>query len=169
MLDAFRMVREKVPHAQLVVIGKKDDYMKPMIEYARNRGIEEGMVFTGWLTGDDIRAAYYAVTVVAVPSLYLDPFPTINLEALACKRPVIATCFGGSSEIIENGVSGFVVNPLDAVAMATKIIMLLQNEGMRASFGQSGYEHVAKHFSLAEQAKKYLKIFASNSEKIHSH
>jgi glycosyltransferase involved in cell wall biosynthesis len=163
MLDAFQKVREKVPHAQLMVIGKKDAYAKPMIERARELGVEEGLVFAGWITGNDIRSAYYAAAVVAVPSLYLDPFPTINLEAFACGRPVVATCFGGSREIVEDGISGFVVNPLETKTMAEKIAMLLDDEEMREKFGRAGYEHVVKDFSLTSQAEKYLKIFTESA------
>ncbi len=163
MLDAFQVVREKVSDAQLVVIGKKDDYAKPMIEYARKLGIEEGLVFTGWITGNDIRAAYYAVGIVAVPSLYLDPFPTINLEAFACRKPVVATCFGGSREIVEAGVSGFVVNPLETKTMAAQIVTLLEDKDMREAFGRAGYERVVKDFSLTTQAEKYLRIFAGSA------
>ncbi len=163
MLDAFQVVRERVPSAQLVVIGKKDDYVKPMIEYARQRNMEEGLVFTGWITGNNIRAAYYSAAVVVVPSLYLDPFPTINLEAFACGKPVVATCFGGSREIVEDGVSGFVVNPLETKTMATKITALLEDKGMCEKFGRAGYEHVVRDFSLTTQAEKYLQIFADSA------
>ena len=163
ILDALQVVREKVPQAQVVVIGKKDAYAEPMIAYARKLGIEEGLVFTGWITGNDIRAAYYAAAVVAVPSLYLDPFPTINLEAFACGKPVVATCFGGSREIVEDGVSGFIVNPLNTRIMAERTSALLQDKDMNTAFGQAGYRRVTKDFSLTVQAGKYLQIFTDSS------
>lgn len=163
MLDALRLVRTEVPHAQLVVMGKKNTHVEPMMRYARDCGIIEGIVFTGWVTGRELRAVYYAASVVAVPSLYLDPFPTINLEAFACGKPVVATRFGGSREIVEDGVSGFIVDPLDAKAMAGKIIELLRDGAKRAAFGQAGYERVTKDFSLEAQAEKYLRVFSDGS------
>lgn len=159
-LDSLRLVRNEVPHAQLLIIGKKEAHTEPMIDYARKEGIEEGLVFTGWVTGSALRAAYHAAAVVAVPSLYLDPFPTINLEAFACGKPVVATCFGGSREIVEDGVSGFIVDPLDAQMMATRLSELLQDKAKNASFGHAGYERVTKGFSLEVQAEKYLRVFA---------
>ena len=163
ILDALQLVREKVPGAQLLILGKKEAYVGPMIEYARDRDIAGALVFTGWITGSELRAAYHAASVVAVPSLYLDPFPTINLEALACRKPVVATRYGGSREIVEDGVSGFIVDPLDAQTMAAKISELLQDGAKNTAFGQAGYERVVREFSLETQTAKYLQLFGSSS------
>jgi 1,4-alpha-glucan branching enzyme len=162
MIEALKDIRSSVPDAQLLVIGKKDAYAENMIAFANNLGIADKLVFTGWISGDQLRQAYWAASVVAVPSLYLDPFPTVNLEAFACHKPVVATCFGGSREIVEDGVSGYIVNPFDVPTMAAKLTELLIDKEKSAQFGQAGYQRVAKEFTLSQQAQQYERLFKND-------
>ena len=162
MVEILAKVAEAVPDAQLLIIGKKDSHADDMISLARSLGVEEKLVFTGWVTGDDLRRAYWASAVVVVPSLYLDPFPTINLEAFACAKPVVATTLGGSPEIVKDGVSGYVVNPFEIAAMAEKIAELLLDLQKNKEFGQAGYESVTKEFSLQNQIAAYEELFKSH-------
>lgn len=102
----------------------------------------------GWLKGEELKAAYSASDVVVVPSIYLDPFPRSNLEAMACKKPVVATLYGGSPEVIQDGITGFIVNPFNIDQMAEKIVDLLKNPNKARQFGEAGFARVKKHFSL---------------------
>ena len=110
----------------------------------------------GWLVGEELKAAYSAADIVVVPSVCFDSFPRSNLEAMACKKPVVATCYGGSSEIVEDGVTGYIVNPFNVNLMAEKIIDLLKNPEKIRQFGQAGFERVKKHFSLDVQVAQTL-------------
>lgn len=159
ILAALAEVQKKVPDAQLLIVGKKDSVAQQMIATARSMGIVQGPVFLGWLSGDELRQAYYASAIVVVPSLYLDPFPTVNLEAFACQKPVVATCFGGSPEIVADGSNGYVVNPLDTAAMARAIVELLSDVEKRKKFGAAGFARVQKEFLLTEQAAAYERVF----------
>lgn len=138
--QAIARVKKEIPEAFLFIIG---------------RG-------TKWLTGIDLKAAYAVSEVVVTPSIYLDPFPTINLEAMALRRPVVATCYGGSGELVRDGVTGFIVNPANTELMAEKIIDLLRNPQKAKQFGEAGFERVKKEFSLDQQVAKtiswYLKF-----------
>lgn len=159
VVEALAIVACAVPDAQLLVIGKKDSHADDMLILARTLGVEERVIFTGWMMGDDLRRAYYATAIAAVPSLYLDPFPTINLEAFACGKPVVATRFGGSSEIVEDGINGYIVNPLVVEELSTKISDLLVDEKKNKLFGEAGYTHVVKNFSLSGQVAAYAQLF----------
>ncbi len=133
--QAIIKVKKEIPEAVLLVAGKQ--------------GI-------GWLSGDELKAAYWAADVVVVPSVYLDPFPRSNLEAMACQKPVVATIFGGSPEIVQNGITGFVVNPFNIELLAEKIIDLLKNPEKARQFGQAGYERVKERFTLDSQVNQTL-------------
>ncbi|MBI2041583.1 MAG: glycosyltransferase family 4 protein [Candidatus Nealsonbacteria bacterium] len=137
---AMDMVKKEVPKAVLLVAGK------------------EGI---GWLEGDELKAAYWSADIVVVPSIYLDPFPRSNLEAMACKKPVIATCYGGSPEIVKDGLTGYAVNPLNAELMAKKIIDLLEHPQKAKKLGQAGYERVKKDFNLDTHVAKTLSWYKS--------
>lgn len=129
--QAMARVKEKVPEATLVTVGRGG---------------------LGWLNGNQLKAAYSAADIIVTPSIYFDPFPTVNLEAMACKKPVVATCFGGSSELVQDGKTGFIVDPRDIKSLAEKIVHLLENPQEAEQFGEAGYERAEKYFSLDFQA-----------------
>lgn len=160
MIEAMSAICRTVPGAQLLVAGKQDAFAERMVKHATTLGVEKSLVFTGWITGDELRSAYLASRVVVAPSIYLDPFPTVNLEAFAALRPVVATCFGGSREVVEDGVSGYVVNPLDVEVLSAKVADLLIDEEKAKRFGVAGYERVTTDFTLEGQARAYEKLFA---------
>lgn len=125
--QAMTKVKEKIPEAVLLAAG--------------NGGV-------GWLLDRELRAAYHSSDVVAVPSVYLDPFPRTNLEAMACHKPVVGTCYGGTPEIVQDGITGFIVNPNNTGLLAEKIIDLLLNPEKARQFGEAGFERVKKYFGL---------------------
>lgn len=160
VIDALKFVLKEVPHAQLLLMVERGFRTEDMLRYARTLKIEDKLIFTGWLLGEDLRMAYHASSVVVVPSLYMDPFPTINLEAFACSKPIVATCFGGSPEIVKDGVNGYVVNPHDTLLMAERLNTLLGNPEKREAYGKAGYNSVSGEFTLGRQFKSYEQLFS---------
>ncbi|MBI2062345.1 MAG: glycosyltransferase [Candidatus Yanofskybacteria bacterium] len=159
MVEAMVKIARTVPEAILLVAGREDGYAKAMKEMARRENIAERIIFTGWFGRGDMKKAYFVSDVVAVPSLYLDPFPTVNLEAMAAKKPVVGTCFGGTSEIVVDGETGYIVNPNNVDLLADRITDLLRDGQKANQFGQSGYERVRDFFSLKLQVEKYLQYY----------
>lgn len=157
ILKTMKKVLEKVPNSILLVLGKKDEYGNIMLSKANELGIEDKIIFTGWISGDELKAAYHSIDVVVVPSLYMDPFPTVNLEAMACTKPVVGTCFGGTSEVVEDNVTGFIVNPFNTEVMAEKISYFLLNPEKAREFGKRGYNKVKEEFSIEKWINEYLK------------
>ena len=113
----------------------------------------------GWLSGDELRAAYQLADVVAAPSIYVDPFPTVVLEAMAAGKPVVATCFGGAREAVVDGETGYVVDPFDIAALSDRLLRLLTDEDRRRQMGTLGRERVAEQFSLDGQARLMLALY----------
>ncbi|MDE2079450.1 MAG: glycosyltransferase family 4 protein [Patescibacteria group bacterium] len=165
VIAVFARIRGKIPDAQLLLIGRRNAFAERMHEYAKKLGVADGLVWIGWATGEELRSAYHAAAAVAVPSLYLDPFPTVNLEAYACHKPVIATCFGGSHEIVEDGVTGYLVNPLNTEQFADKAADLLLNTRVQHAFGEAGYARVTKEFSLEQQVAQYEALYGAPQDR----
>lgn len=159
MVEALPAICNAVRGAQLLVAGKQDAFAERMVRHAARLGVEKSLVFTGWITGNELKSAYHASRVVVTPSTYLDPFPTVNLEAYAAGKPVVATCFGGSREVVEDGVSGYVVNPLNVEALSAKVADLLMDEEKAKRFGAAGHERVVRDFTLTGQARAYEELF----------
>jgi glycosyltransferase involved in cell wall biosynthesis len=158
-VQALKEVVSKVPQAALLVVGKKDEYAGRMESMAAKLGIEGSMIFTGWIDGAVLRAAYESSDVVVFPSVYFDAFGLVNLEGMAMEKPVVATCFGGAPEIVEDGATGTIVNPYDSASYSAAIAGLLLDPEKAAIFGKAGRERVERLFTLSRQAESYLALF----------
>ena len=157
LIKAMEKVTEDVPDVCLLLMGEKNNYFSKLSKLVKKNEIP--VIFTGWLKGDDLISAYYSCNLAVTPSLYLDPFNLINIEAMAAKKPVVGTCFGGTSEIVINNKTGYIVNPYNIDQLAEKIVTLLKNPAKAEKFGQAGYMLVKNKFSLQRQIENYLKFF----------
>jgi len=82
------------------------------------------------------------------------------LDAMACRRPVIAIGVGENYEIIRDGENGLLVQKDDAEAMAAKTIRLLTDAEFRRSILDRAFESVRKEYSLARMAKNVIAFYA---------
>jgi len=157
IIYAVKKVLSKIPNVVLLVLGKEDEYSNMMLGKARGLNMGNKIIFTGWISGKDLVSAYHSSDVVVVPSVYLDPFPTVNLEAMACAKPIVGTCFGGTPEIVEDNLTGFIVNPFNTEVMAEKISYLLLNPKKAREFGKRGYNKVKEKFNIDKWIDEYLR------------
>lgn len=156
ILAALGQLEESLPDVRLLVLSSRAFDTEISGEFAHLRAL---IRIGGWLSGDELRAAFQLADVVAAPSIYLDPFPTVVLEAMAAGKPVVATRFGGAREAIDDGETGYIVNPFDTAALSDRLLRLLTDEDRRRQMGLLGRERLAKHFSLDEQVRRMLAIY----------
>ena len=154
---AMKLLAPKAPDAVLVIMGTEESAERMKSE----RG-NLNAVFTGWLSGKEKVAAYHASYVVWVPSTYFDAFPRSALEASASGKPVIATMFGGASELVQDGETGYVINPLRPQKIADKTLDLLKNSQKAEQFGRAGYERVQKEFNFKQYVRAYLVAYGQS-------
>ncbi len=156
MLAALGRLQASLPAVRLLVLSSRAIESQISGEFAHLAPL---IRIGGWLGGDALRAAYQLADVVAAPSIYVDPFPTVVLEAMAAGKPVVATCFGGAPEAIVDGETGYIVNPFDIAALSDRLRRLLIDEGRRRQMGVLGRERVAEQFSLDRQARRMLALY----------
>lgn len=106
-----------------------------------------------------MRTLYAACDVVVVPSLYLDPFPTVCLEAMACSRPVIATRLGGAKEAVEDGVTGWVLDPRNHAAFAERLAWCGSHRDELKQCGRAGRKHMEKEFSRELYLDRLMDVY----------
>jgi L-malate glycosyltransferase len=144
LLEAFRLVREEIPHARLNIVG--NGRLKPKLEdFVRRNSLETAVSL---LPGQpDIRPLLHKAWVFAMTSIR-EASPNVMLEAMAAELPVVGTRVGGIPELIENGETGIVVEPRDPAALAAALIRLLGKEGTRDSMGRKGRERVLAYHTM---------------------
>ena len=99
-----------------------------------------------------------------MPSIYVDPFPTVVLEAMAAGKPVVATGFGGAREAVVDGETGYIVNPFDTEVFAEGLERLLRDSGLRREMGWRGRERVRRSFSLEQQVNRMVATYDKSIE-----
>jgi glycosyltransferase involved in cell wall biosynthesis len=151
---ALAQVVERVPSAALLVLSDRPVALGEFGELAR-----EHICFGGWLTGRELAAAYGMAEVVITPSVCLDVFPMVNLEAMAARKPVIATCHGGSPEIVQDGVTGYVINPFDTPQFAGRLVDVLSDTALQTRLGEAGYQRFLDEFTMERFAERMSAIF----------
>jgi starch synthase len=97
-------------------------------------------------------------TVFACPSLY-EPLGIVNLEAMACGTPVVASRVGGIPEVVLDGQTGLLVPPGDHVLLAEALASLVGDRARAAALGELGREHVAAEFSWASIAAQTAALY----------
>jgi glycosyltransferase involved in cell wall biosynthesis len=158
LLAAFERVLPQVPDALLLVLSAAP--LEKQLTPAQQQALGQHIRSAGWLSGEDLAAAYQLAQVVVVPSIIFDSFPTMVLEAMASARPVIATCFGGAKEALVDGETGLLINPLNSDHFADALRRLLLNPENAAQMGQAGYARAAKHFTMAGMAARYEALYS---------
>ncbi len=156
LLAALDRLRGSLPNARLLVLSSRSIESQVPARFRHLLGI---VVAGGWLGGAELRGAYQLADVVAVPSICFDTFPTVNLEAMALGTPVIATCFGGSRELVKDGEMGYIINPFDTETFAQRLQILLQQDELREQMGRRAREHVAANFRLDQQISTMTALY----------
>src|SRR5258708_13558804 len=115
---------------------------------------------------------YSHAAVFCCPSIY-EPFGIINLEAMACETPVVASAVGGIKEVVVDGETGFLVpieqmqespfEPLDpdkfSRDLAAKINLLMKDPELRKKFGEAGRKRAVEQFSWASSASQTKEVY----------
>lgn len=160
LLIMLARLAPRFANLRLLVMGKQDVYQREFEPRARALGIADRVVTTGWLDGAELQAAYAATDVFVTPSICFDTFGLVNLEAMEHGKPVVATEFGGSPEVVEHGVTGFVANPFDVEAFSESIARLLADPELRRAQGEAGRARLAAHFTIPRLGAEFLAEYA---------
>jgi starch synthase len=110
------------------------------------------------LREDQYIELYSNATVFACPSVY-EPFGIINLEAMACERPVVASAVGGIKEVVVPESTGLLVPPADPRALADALNRVLRDGAWARQLGLAGRKRVEQHFSWTSIADKTKAVY----------
>jgi glycosyltransferase involved in cell wall biosynthesis len=157
LIDALELLVERVPDAELGVIGKEYWHSQG---WARRRCRNLPVILLGGLSPADLHQEILGSDVVVLPS-YIEAFGIVLLEAQALGIPVVGSRVGGISEAMEDGVTGVLVPPDNPKALADALESLLHDPARRQKMGEQGKMWVREHYSLSGMGDRLMELYRS--------
>jgi phosphatidyl-myo-inositol dimannoside synthase len=163
LVAAWPRVLARHPQARLLLVGggPAEGALRRAVAA---RGLERSVVLTGPASVEDLPAYYAAGDVFAMPcrtrrgGLDVEGLGMVFLEAAACGRPVVAGTSGGAPEAVQDGVTGHVVEPRSAEAVATAIGDLLADPARARAMGAAGRAWVERRWSWSTIAATFDRL-----------
>ncbi len=149
IVNALPAILAQIPDVKCLFIGdefvRERSFKQELYAYVRQKHLENAITFTGPCY--EIATAMSAIDIVVLPSLW-EGLPVSLLEAMAMKKPVIASRVGGIPEVVVPGETGILIPPGDAQALANAAIHLLTDPERASAMGRAGYERVQRNFTI---------------------
>ncbi len=156
LLEAAKILQARGVDFHLTFKDRLDADMAPRM--IAELGIGDRVTFLGRLPVAELARLYNEHELLVSPSLY-EGFGLPAAEAMACGVPVIATAAGAFPEVIDDGVTGLLVPPADAPALANAIEALLADPARRQAMGAAGAKRIEQHFSWRTCAEQTAALY----------
>jgi len=161
LVSAFVILAKKHLNIKLVFLGSaplNQEHFEISLKnkIAENKLQEHVVIFP---FQKEIAKFWNSIDIAVVPSTEPEPFGLVAAEAMLAKKAVIASNHGGLAEIVIDDVTGFLVAPNDAIALAEAISKLIDNPELRTQFGKKGHERVINEFSIERHVDQFEAIF----------
>jgi glycosyltransferase involved in cell wall biosynthesis len=159
LLRAFAELTDVHRDVRLVLVGD-GPLRRAHEELARSLSVQDRVDFLGWRGRAEISDLLRRCEVFVLPSRS-ESFGLVVAEALACRKPVVASAIGGIPEIVENGRSGVLVQPDQPTSLACELLALLEDESRQESLGRAGSERVIECFSCGTMSARYRDLYSA--------
>ena len=162
LIEATANARATYPGIRLVLVGDGD--IRGELEARTERlGLSSVVTFTGMATREEMPSYLAAADIVVVPSVhfegYVDGLPNVALEAMAAGRPLVATRVGGLPDVVEDEVTGLIVDERDPHALATAVVKLASNVDLRHGMGERGRARIEESLNWATVAERFEGVY----------
>jgi glycosyltransferase involved in cell wall biosynthesis len=144
LIEAAHLVVQEIPDARFVIFGE-GELREPLERQVKDHRLDKHVLLPGFRT--DVLGCMKGFDLFAMSSV-TEGLGTSLLDAMACSRAVVATRAGGIPELVQDGVTGVLVEPRDHKAMAREIVRLLRNEPLRTEMGDAGRVRVGERFTV---------------------
>ena len=170
-LDACLLIAGKRPDARFVIVGAEPASHRAYGDALRRRAQELGLPYPVVFAGEraDVENWYAAFDLHVITSLpRSEGTTTTALEAQACGVPVVATRVAALPEVVEDGVTGCLVEPLRPDRVAAAVLTLLEDDAARVRMGAAARGAAVTRFDVEAGADVYVRAFESAVERARS-
>jgi glycosyltransferase involved in cell wall biosynthesis len=155
VVRAVDRVRRSRPLVRCLFVGDTAAADRPFEEGLRRLvaelGLESNVVFAGY--HPNVADLVLLADVVVHASILPEPFGRVVLEAMACRKPVVASLAGGVTEIVDHGRTGLLFPPGDDQALAAAILELLGDPDRAVRMGEAGYARLLERFNISRNVE----------------
>ncbi|MGH2744267.1 MAG: glycosyltransferase [Thermoleophilaceae bacterium] len=157
LLEALAMLEQHGLDVAATLVGG-GSLLSPLRQRARELGVAEQVNFAGNVGHEGVHAHYAAADAFCLPS-FGEGVPVVLMEAMASGLPVVASRVGGIQELVEHGLSGFLVPPGRPDLIAAALERLADDPELRAGMGEAGRAIVAAHFDPVVSGNRLAGLF----------
>ena len=157
LLDAWLLLRPRVPGWQMLVVGDgpRRAHLEARVAAA---GLAQDVCFAG--NRDDVEEWFGCADIVALPSWGEEGVPQSLMQAASCARATVSTSVGAIEEAVIHETTGLIVPPRDVAALAAALERLMRNPSLRAAMGMAGRTYAEAHFGIDTMAEAMEAVFA---------
>lgn len=173
LIKAMPLVIAKIPNCELTIVGSGplNDFLHQLVN---EMVVGKYVQFRGSVPDSELMQCYENTDMFVLPCTIekngnQDGIPVAIMEAMAMGLPVISTSVSGIPELVENGVSGLLVQPMDENALADAMIELLDNPDMRHNMGQNARKRIADEFNVEIEVGKQVALWQNNQQNDEKH
>jgi glycosyltransferase involved in cell wall biosynthesis len=162
LLDACQLLAEKNLEFECDFVGAETDEMTSdrFSQEVKNRGLEGRVHYLGKKYGEEKESIWDDADIFVFPTFYPNEcFPLVLLEAMQHGLPCVSTEEGAISGIIEDGITGFIVEKKNHEQLANRIEQLLSDANLRHSMGVAGRQKFEEEYTLSVFEKRMSDIF----------
>ncbi len=159
LIEAGVRLRRDGHICRIVLVGVPDTDNPQAIPEAQLAEWQRAGLAEWWGRRDDMPAVIRQAAVVVLPTYYGEGVPKILLEAAASGRPIVASDQPGCCDVVEDGISGFIVPARDSSALSVAIGRLLKDPALRHRMGQAGRLRVSREFGDKLVVSQTLNVY----------
>ena len=159
LLSAIEILQHKFSDIHLMIVGEGELKLK-LEQLTEELGIKRLVDFVGHVPNSSLPPFYTSSDLVVLPSVSrLEAFGITLIEAMACGKPVVASSIPGPGEVVEDGITGYLVPPRDAVALAEAISIIVRDERLANRMGKEGRRRVEENYTWERVASYYDRMY----------
>lgn len=163
LIKSIPRVIRKNKNVKFIVVGDGDQ-REELIDLSNKLKVDEYLIMPGTIPRDKLLSYYnlcdiYISTSIRDKSGNLDDQSIALVEAMACRKPTIATGLPGNKIVIKHGKNGLLFKMGNSIELSEAINYLIENEKTRKKFAETGYKMAVSEFSSLAVGKSYTKLF----------
>jgi glycosyltransferase involved in cell wall biosynthesis len=153
-----KLPKEILNEIHLQIVGK-GEFKFELERLIKKENLTDHVQFLGYKSGEELKQLYKEAYALVVPSIWLEQFGLIGLEAMASSTPVIGSNLGGIPEWLKDNQTGRLFKPGDSEDLNQKLLFLINSPKTAELYGKQGREMVEKNFSKEKHINQLIKIY----------